>query len=124
MMTGYAGERGSNVNQWWFWFAVALFLLLPLDLLTTLLAVSKHGLVVEMNPIMQWLLSRGIVAVTVAHLVVTAVVVWLFHAALGWRERAEPSHRRLFTDVMRVWIATLILAGLVVVSNNVLALVR
>lgn len=122
-MSGRAVELNGRVDQWWFWFAVALFLLLPLDLFTTLLAVGTYGIGVEANPIMRWLLQQGLVAVTIANLVVVGFVVYLFHVAIDRIQRVPPAYRSMVDPAISAWIGFLILAGLVLVANNLLVLV-
>lgn len=116
-------EADDRVGRWWFWFAVALFLLLPLDLFTTLLAVGTYGIGVEANPIMRWLLQQGLVAVTIANLVVVGFVVYLFHVAIDRIQRVPPAYRSMVDPAISAWIGFLILAGLVLVANNLLVLV-
>lgn len=122
-MSGHATELEKQVERRWFWFAIALFLLLPLDLFTTLIAVGRYGIAVEANPIMRWLLQQGLVAVTAANLVVVGCVVYLFHAALNRIQHVQPSHRHAFIRLVDVWIGLLIIAGIVLVTNNMLTLV-
>lgn len=122
-MSSSDGIVDRHVDLWWRLFAVALFLLVPLDLLTTLLAVTKYGMVVEANPVMRWLLHQGLWAVTVANLVVVCLGVSLFHIAIGGIRRAPLSSHRALAHVVNVWVGTLLVAGVVLVSNNLLILV-
>jgi hypothetical protein len=122
-MTGHAVGMNDRADRWWFWFGVALFLLIPLDLFTTLLAVGKYGTVVEANPVMRWLLDQGLLAGTVANLVAVGVTVWLFHVTIERVRRVSPSDRFLWVRLVDVWIGLLIVVGLVVVGNNLLSLV-
>ena len=122
-MSGSVAEVDDVATEWWVRYAVALFLLLPADLFTTLLAVGRHGTAVEANPVMRWLLEHGLVAVTVANLVAVGFAVWLFAAAVD-RVRQVPSSRRgVFVRLVDCWLGLLIAAGVVLVANNVLALV-
>ena len=109
-----------HIDQWWVLFTVALFLLLPLDLLTTLAAVSQYGLVVEANPIKRWILEQGILAVTVVNLFVLVAVVLLFDWALGIFRRTSPEHQAKLVLVTHIWMVLLLVAGIVVVTNNAL----
>lgn len=115
-------EMDQYVGQWWLFFAAALFLLIPLDLLTTLMAVSKYGTVVEANPIMRWLLEQGLFAVTAVNLVVVGIVVYMFHAGITRIRQAPASSRRAFAHVVNVWVGVLLGAGVVLVANNVIAI--
>lgn len=112
------------VRRWWGWFAVALFLLIPLDLLTTLIVVAEHGTAVEANPIVRWLLRQGLLAVTVVNLVVVALAVTLFHVAVERFRRAAPPNPRPFVLFVNLWIGGLIAVGAGIVANNILAVVR
>lgn len=111
-----------HVNRWWGWFAVALILLIPLDLFTTLLAVGAYGIMVEANPIMRWLLQQGLVVVTLANLGVIGLAVVLFDAAIDHIQRVPPSYQPMITHAVNVWIGALILAGVVLVANNLFVL--
>lgn len=122
-MSADAAELDRYVEQWWLWFAVALFFLIPLDLLTTLIAVAKYGTVVEANPIVRWLLQRGLLTVTVVNLGVVGIVVYLFHAAVGSVRQVPPSNRQVLVRFVNVWLAVLLVVGAVVVVNNIRAIV-
>lgn len=112
-----------RVEQWWRRFAVALFLLIPLDLLTTLLAVEQHGVGVEANPVMRGLLDHGLVVVLAVNLAVVLLVVALFHAAVVALRRTPPAYHGAVTTFVNVWVGVLIAAGAIVVANNVVVLV-
>ncbi len=117
------GEVDEYVGRWWCWFAIALVLLLPLDLLTTMIAVSKYGIGVEANPVMRELLQGGLIAVTVVHLVVVGLVVTMFHVTIDQFRSAAPPIHGLLVHGMNIWIAVLVLVGLVVVANNLVVIV-
>jgi hypothetical protein len=67
-VTARAPIAESRIEEYWDWIAVALFLLLTVDLLTTLAAARLVGADAESNPLMRWLLGRGVVIVIGAHL--------------------------------------------------------
>jgi hypothetical protein len=119
-MPAIGTETSRHVTRWWGWFAVALILLIPLDLFTTLLAVGAYGTVVEANPIMRWLLHQGLVVVTLANLGVVALAVVLFDAAIDHIQRVPPSYQPVLTHAVNVWLGFLIVAGVVLVANNLL----
>lgn len=118
-----AGGVERHVCRWWVSFGVALFLLVPLDLLTTLLAVARYGVGIEINPVVRWLLAHGLVAVAAANLAVVALAVYLFHVALEGVRTAHPSSHRLLIRVVHVWVGALLVTGVVVVANNLRVLV-
>jgi hypothetical protein len=93
-----------------------------LDLLTTLLVVAEHGTVVEANPLMRWLLDQGLVAVTAVNLGVVVLVVALFHAAVHRIKQTPPAYHRPVALVVNAWVGLLLVAGTVLVTNNLAAL--
>lgn len=111
----------KRARRWWLGFTAALLLLLPIDLFTTLLTVSRHGTAIEANPIMRWLLEQGIVEVTLVHLAVTGVVVYLFHLTVAAVQQASVSSKLSLERGVNAWLGIMLAGGLVVVVNNVLA---
>lgn len=112
--------RTDGTESWWAWFAMVLYLLLPVDLLTTLVSVSRHGLAVEANPVMRWLLGLGGVAVLAAHLLVAALAVWLFDAVVESVRRLPPADRRGMVLLVDCWLASAFLLGVALTINNLL----
>lgn len=113
--------RNLQRRRWWGAFAVALFLLVPADLLTTLASVAVHGASVEANPLMRALIEHGLVAVTAANVLVVVVAVVAFDRAVDGIQAAAPERRRLATG-LELWLAVLLVGGVALVANNVLAL--
>lgn len=111
-----------RVRRWWIGFTIALFLLLPLDLLTTFVSVSRHGLGVEANPVMWWLLNHGILVVTVAHLAVIVAAVVGFDRAIGAIRRSPAATRGQLSAGVDAWVAFVVAGGVVLVVNNLLAI--
>lgn len=108
----------ERTTSYWWWFAGALFLLVPLDLFATLSAVAAYGLAIEANPVMRWLLRRGLVTVVLAHLAVTVGTTWLFsHLLASVRGTAAPYDRYLERGVS-IWLRLLVAAGLLLQVNN------
>jgi hypothetical protein len=114
--------RTDGTESWWAWFAMVLYLLLPVDLLTTLVSVSRHGLAVEANPVMRWLLGLGGPAVLAGHLLVTVLAVVLFEALVRSVRRVPPADRRGVVLVVDLWLATGFLVGVALAINNLLVI--
>jgi hypothetical protein len=121
MCDGHGFDR--LVRRWWLAFAVALFFLLPVDLLTTLVAVAKYGLGVEANPVVRWLLERGLVPLAAVHLAVVGLVVAMFHRAVESVRATPARERRLLARFVSAWVGGLLVAGVAVVANNLLVVV-
>lgn len=107
-----------RVRRWWSGFAVALFLLLPADLLTTIAAVATHGTVAEANPVMRWLLGQGLLELTLVHLAVVAFSVCSFHVTVEAVRDAPDSYRRSLVCGVDAWLALVVAVGVLLVANN------
>lgn len=121
-MAARAPKRTGWPREWWL-FAGVLFVHLPVDLLTTLFVVDAYGLGVEVNPIMRWLLAAGLLAVTISYLGVTILLVAMFAAVRSITVRSREPIRSVLTAGVTAWLVVLFVAGIVVVANNLLALV-
>lgn len=107
-----------RIEEYWGWIAVALFLLLSLDLLTTYYAAATVGVGAEANPLMTWLLSRSLATVVAVHLVVMVLAVGCFAGLMGLYRRTDSRFRGAFGVVIECWLGLLIAAGLAVFANN------
>ena len=113
----------SRIEEYWSWVAVALFLLVTVDLLTTLAAARAVGPGAEANPLVRWALDRSLsllVAVNVAVVVLAAAFFWALMAML--RRTPAPYHRH-FALVIELWLGALLAAGLFVFANNLVVVV-
>lgn len=116
------GERevpADRVREYWDWIAAALFLLVTVDMLTTIYAVAAVGPAAETNPLMRWALGRGLRTLVVLNLVAVVLVVGFFYALIEMLERTPPGYRRPFAVVIEIWLGLLLFAGLAVLANNV-----
>ncbi|MFB6135834.1 MAG: hypothetical protein ABEJ04_03665 [Halobacteriaceae archaeon] len=112
-----------RVEEYWDWAAVALFLLVPLDLLTTLYAAAEVGVAAESNPLVRWALARGVLAVVALNLAAVVLVAALFAGVLRMLERTPPPHDRRFGRLIEAWLGLLVVAGLAVFANNLSVIV-
>jgi hypothetical protein len=113
----------SRIEEYWDWIAVALFLLLAVDLLTTLAAARVVGPGAERNPLMRWLLGRDVVVVIAAHLVAVTLVTGCFRLLIGRLRRTPPPTDRYFALLIEVWLGVLVAVGLAVFANNLAVIV-
>lgn len=105
-------------EEYWDWVAVTLFVLLPVDLLTTLYAAAAVGPASEVNPVWRWALGRGTVTVVVVHLVALGLAVAFFYGIDEMVAASSGAAARWFPLVVEVWLAVLLAAGLFVFANN------
>lgn len=110
----------SRTEEYWDWVAVGLFLLVTVDLLTSLYAVEAVGVVHESNPVMRFLLSRSVVVAVVAHIGVVVLVSYFFYALF---EVMSPSDGRGTRAILELYIAVFVAAGLFVFANNLAVVV-
>jgi hypothetical protein len=108
----------NRTREYWKWFAVALFLLIPVDLVTTVSAATKHGMAAEVNPVTVWLFYRGVDVLVAANLLVGVVSAGAFSGVLASLRRTPAPLDRYFSYVLEVWLGLLVSAGLVVLANN------
>lgn len=113
----------ERVGAWWQWFAMALFLLLPVDLLTTLLAIGRHGIGVESNPVVRALIEQGIVQLVAANLLVAVLAVVLFGEVIDAARAASGRYRTALAYSIHTWVGLAVTAGVFLVANNLSALV-
>jgi hypothetical protein len=116
-------ETEALIQEYWSWFAVALFLLLAVDLLTTAGAASEYGLAAESNPAMRWLLGRGLATVIGVHLTVVALGAFGFAGIVCLLRRGRAPYDRYLAYCIEVWLGLLVVAGLTVFANNLSVIV-
>ncbi|MEF8855929.1 MAG: DUF5658 family protein [Haloplanus sp.] len=113
----------ARIEEYWDWIAVALFLLLAVDLLTTLAAARLVGASAESNPLMRWLLGRNILVVIGAHLAVVVLVTGCFRLLTDRLRRMSPPANYYFALAIEVWLGVLVAVGLGVFANNLAVIV-
>jgi hypothetical protein len=120
---GDDGLAASRIEEFWDWIAVALFLLLAVDLLTTLAAARVVGVGTESNPLMRWLLGRDVLVVVAAHLLVVVVVTGFFRLLVDLLRRTSPPTDRRLALLVEAWLGVLVAVGLAVFANNLSVIV-
>lgn len=121
--TRYRGPLGPDrIVEYWSWVAWALFLLVTVDMLTTLFAASVLGTGAEANPLMRWALERGLLVLLGLNLAAVGFVVAFFYALVRMLERTPERYQWGFALAVEVWLGLLIFAGLAVFANNLSAI--
>lgn len=113
----------SRVSEYWEWIAVALFLLVTVDLLTSAFAAAEYGLAAETNPLMRWLLVQSTPVLVAANLAVTVAVVAMFFALMEMLKRTPTPYQRGFALAVELWLGVLVAVGLGVFANNLAVIV-
>lgn len=110
-------------REYWSWVGGALYILLTLDLVTTLYAAELHGPGAEANPVVRWALQQGTVVLLVLNLGALVLLALLFYGMIELTVRASERHRPVVALAFEVWIALVIAGGLVVFANNLVIIV-
>lgn len=124
-----SNQRQSTIlrarpTEYWGWFAVALFLLLTVDLLTSMYAAAAVGLHAEANPIMAWLLVQPLWILVGTHVVAAVVSAIAFEGILRLLNRSTGTGQRLFAVSLECWLGCLVAFGLFLFANNVSVIVH
>ena len=113
----------SRLEEYWQWFALALFVLITVDMITTMYAAAYAGPAAEANPLMRWALGQGIVVVTAVNLAATVVAVSFFYLLIDALRSTPSPWNRYVALSLEVWLGVLIAAGLGVFANNLAVIV-
>ncbi|MFB6094850.1 MAG: hypothetical protein ABEJ71_00160, partial [Halodesulfurarchaeum sp.] len=118
-------RRSRRLEEYWSWVAVALFLLLTVDLLTTMFAAHVVGPAAEANPLVRWAMVRGGIAMLLAlNLAALALLVILFYGLIRLTREAPAPYDDVVALVFEVWIGLLVALGLLIFANNLLVIVH
>lgn len=110
--------------EYWSWAAVSLYLLLTVDLLTSIYASSTIGVQSEANPLMAWLLLQPLWLIVGIHLFATVLATLGFYGLRVALKRTKAPQRRYFSIVVQFWLGGLIAIGLAVFANNLAVIVH
>jgi hypothetical protein len=113
----------SRLEEYWDWVAVALFLLITVDLLTSLYAKAVVGLAAESNPLMVWLFSRPIWLVVAVHIAAGILAVVFFYALFETIREAPPRVQPLMLRMTELYLGLLVAVGLFLFANNLAVIV-
>jgi hypothetical protein len=111
-------------EEYWDWLTVALFLLVTVDLLTTLGAAARFGVGAEANPLVAALLAGPLWALVAANLVAVVVAAGGFAALLRLLRETPPRLRERFALTVELWLGLLVAGGLLVFANNLAVVVH
>lgn len=114
----------TRLEEYWWWFAVALFVLVTLDMLTTMYAVWAVGPAAEANPLVRVVLERGMLAYTAVNLVAAGIAIGGFASLVRLLETTDAPYDRYVEFGIQVWLGTLIGVGLFVFANNLTVVVH
>lgn len=117
-------DPADRISEYWDWFAVALFVLITVDMITTMYAAAHVGPAGEANPLMRWAIGQGIVVMTAVNLVATVLAVGVFYVLMRVFEDARTPWDRYIAVGVEMWLGLLIAGGLFVFANNLAVIVH
>lgn len=114
----------AKIHEYWNWIGAALFLLITVDMLTTIYAAAVVGPGAESNPLMRWALRQGIGVIVAVNLLAAVVVGGLCYGLVRALRRTAPERQPVFALVIELWIGLLLFVGLFVLANNLSVVVH
>ncbi|MFB6113672.1 MAG: hypothetical protein ABEJ58_06170 [Halodesulfurarchaeum sp.] len=115
--------QSDRSSEYWSWAGSALFLLLTVDLLTTLIAANTVGIQAEANPIVRWALERGVAWLVLVNLSALLLLGVLFFGLIRLTLTAPKPYDDVVAGAFELWIGLLIASGLLIFANNLLVIV-
>ncbi len=113
----------TRIEEYWDWIAVALFLLVTVDLLTTMFATAVVGTAGELNPLMAWLVGQPISVVVLVNVAVVVASAVIFRGVIATLRAAPSAIRPYYAFWVELWLGMLIAVGLFVFANNLSVIV-
>ena len=114
-----SSHPGSDpLAEYWDWFAVALFILITVDMIKTIYAAWYVGHAAEANPLMRWALGQGMLTVALVNLAATVIAVGGFYVLMQLVETTTTPYNWYLAFGVEVWLGVIIAAGLFVFSKT------
>jgi hypothetical protein len=111
-------------REYWDWFAVALFVLITLDMISSRYAAVAAGASAEANPIMRWVLQQPVVVLAAVNVSAAVIAVGSFAVLMRLLETCRSPHDRYLAWGIELWLGGLIAAGLYIFANNLSVIVH
>lgn len=108
----------DRIGEYWDWVAVGLFLLLTVDLLTSLFAMSVVGVEHEANPLMAWLLTQSLPMIVGVHIAAAVLEVIFFYGLFELLRGARGLERKILVRGLEIYLGFLVTLGLFIFANN------
>lgn len=118
-----ADPYSEKIDEYWDWVVVALFLLITVNLLTSMYAMAAVGLEHESNPLMAWLFSQSLAVIITAHIGVAIVASLLFYLLFELVRLTPDPYRGIVMLSVETFLGLLIAIGLFVFANNLTTIV-
>lgn len=113
-----------RLQEYWDWFAVALFVLITVDMLSSRFAAATAGASAEANPLMRWVLQQNMFVLAGFHIAAVVIAVGSFAILMELLESSRSPYDRYLAWGIELWLGGLIAAGLFIFANNLAVIVH
>lgn len=113
-----------RLREYWDWFAVALFVLITLDMLSSRYAAATAGAYGEVNPLMRWVLRQHVFVLATVNVLAGIIAVGSFSVLMALLESSRSPYDRYLAWGIELWLGGLIAVGLFVFANNLSVIVH
>lgn len=109
-------------DEYWSWFTLIIFLMIPVDMITTSFAIYAHGIEHEANPFMavvfqsEWYVFLGV------HLAGALLAITIFYGVLQMGKKTQEWLQPTYYLVMEIWMGFWLAFGLALYANNLLGI--
>lgn len=114
----------QRISEYWDWFAVALFVLVTVDMLTTRFAAATMGDGAEANPIIRWALGQSVLVLTGINLAATVIAVGSFYILIRLLKTTRAPYDSYLARGIELWLGGLIAVGLYIFANNLSVIIH
>lgn len=118
-----SSSRDSRIQEYWDWVAVALYLLITVDMLTSIYAGEVVGLEHEANFLMAWVLDQPLPVLIGTHIVAATLATVGFSLLFGVIQANESRSRKILELTTELYLGLLIAVGLFIFANNFVVVV-
>lgn len=122
MLTRISRTVPQTDDEYWSWFAIILFMMIPVDMITTSFAIHKHGIEHEANPFMaivfqsDWYIFLGV------HLLGVLLAVIIFYGVLKMGEKTDKRFQPTYYLMMELWMGFWLAFSFFLYANNLLGI--
>lgn len=113
-------QIGQSDSEYWSWFTVLLFLLIPLDILSTSFAIRLYGIQGELNPLMRVLFMADWYVFLIVNVGVAIMAIGFFNGVLAMGEITPIEYKKRYYFVVELWIGAGIAFGLGLLVSNLM----
>jgi len=113
-------QIGQSDSEYWSWFTFMLFLLIPLDILSTSFAIRLYGVQGELNPLMRVLFMADWYIFLIVNVGVAIMAIGFFNGVLAMGEITPIEYKQQYYFVVELWMGAGIAFGIGLLVSNLM----